>query len=232
MKNELKNIISELEGNLDFVKKSNEIQIGLKEISRQLDSNEILKNDQKILEIIFLITRVCLELSYIKKNLIGSETKNEEKYFMKLAYLNIYEAINSYNKKITIIKEFITNEYNNKQLKELNKILTDFKIKYEFEKKMKFIRNKIIAHFESDINEYVRVIEELDRNNCIQMINTFSFLYIFILNYITDLYQITVKPLLKDSDFETFYKDIIIRWETEIQKIKNSNLEGFDAMVD
>ncbi|MFD0701925.1 hypothetical protein [Myroides pelagicus] len=232
MKNELKNIISELEGNLDFVKKSNEIQIGLKEISRKLDSNEILENDQKILEITFLITRVCLELSYIKKNLIGSETKNEEKYFIKLAYLNIYEAVNSYNKKITIIKEFIPNEYYDKQLKELNKILTKFKIEYEFEKKIKSVRNKIIAHFESDINEYFRVIEQLDRNNCIQMINTFSLFYIFILNYITDLYRITVKPLPKDFDFETFYKDAIKRLETEIQKIKNINLQGFDTMAD
>jgi len=221
MKNELKNIISELEGNLNFVKKSNEIQLGLKEISRKLDSNEILENDQKVLEITFLITRVCLELSYIKKNLIDSETKNEEKYFIKLSYLNIYEAINSYNKKITIIKEFIPDEYYEKQLKELNKILTQFKDDYEFKEKMKLIRNKIIAHFESCINEYFTIIEQLNKNNCIQMINTFSFIYLFILNYITELYQITANPLPKDFDFEKFCKDAIIKLETEIQKIKN-----------
>ena len=218
------NLIPTIEQNLSDIKEYNFIQNGLKQISDKINSDVNLTNDMTILRLNFLISRIDLELCYIQKNLINADTKYEQNYFIKLAYLNIYEAIKAYNKEIKVIKSIIPNPKFESLFKLINKFFNDFKKDYSFEEKMNQIRNSIIGHFEIEIEEYFKITEKFEIKESIIMIYRFSIALTFLLNFIIDLYQKIGREIPENFDHEKLYEKMKSRLIEELNKIKNKNV--------
>ena len=214
------NLIPTIEKNLSDIKEYNFVQNGLQKISDKINSEVNLKNDMIILRLNFLISRVDLELCYIQKNLIDAETKYEQNYFIKLAYLNIYEAIKAYNKEIKIIKSIIPNPKFENLFKYINKFFNNFKKDYSFDQNMNQIRNSIIGHFEVEIEEYFKITEEFEIKKSIIMIYRFSIALAFLLDFIIDLYENNGREKPADFDFEKVYEEMKTRLIEELDKLR------------
>lgn len=103
------------------------------------------------------VTTSYIDLLCSYKNLKRSKSNWESFYNLKIAYLIIYETINTYHKYKgdiyrTVTKENI--EFYQKFFDMLNRELYEFKEEYKYEEIMPKIRNKSTAHYDKDFLEY------------------------------------------------------------------------------
>ena len=112
-----------------------------------------------------------LDLAVIFKNLIKTESKWEEIYFVKQTYLSIYESLktfSSFQKKLKDI--FNSDTAKSPQFLKILKQLRDFKKTYGYDTHLALIRNKAAGHIDNDFVIYHTLVSDLEKERAIFII--------------------------------------------------------------
>ncbi len=148
---------------------------GFKQLGLSLDLKDleqILKQNgfQALLVIAFL------DLAVICKSILSSTTDWEKRYFIKNAYLTLYETVQSYDSCNKAIQQWIPQE--NVALKEsfltIASRLKAYKKHYQYEGKMKLTRDKIAAHTDGDFSVYFDTLIAMNSDDAVAAITEFS----------------------------------------------------------
>tara|TARA_R110000751_G_scaffold125869_3_gene227616 strand:+ start:7525 stop:8151 length:627 start_codon:yes stop_codon:yes gene_type:complete len=146
--------------------------------NKELDVIEILGYEKARVEFFSFVTAAYIDLLCTYRNLKRSKTDWEKFYNLRIAYLTIYETINTYFKfKGEIYKSVnIENKKTYKRFFEmLNEELYEFKEEFQYDKIMPKIRNKSSAHYDKNFLEYYSSFEILKKYESKDIIR--SFLY-------------------------------------------------------
>ncbi|HRB71187.1 MAG TPA: hypothetical protein PK776_05000 [Flavobacterium sp.] len=124
-----------------------------------LNLNSVIISDNKKMRIEFFsfVTSSYIDLLCTYRNLKRSKSDWERFYNIKIAYLFIYETINTYHKYRGEIYKTVTKVEQDIYIKffdMLNRELRDFKEKYDYDSVMSNIRNKSSAHYDKDFNDF------------------------------------------------------------------------------
>lgn len=204
-----KNIIEEFDKRISFNQHDLKLLKGLLELIEYLNANneselsiekkELLKKfneeslDGRFDEIISIcsLTRISkIELYIISKHFFLSKYSWEKLYFLRVAILNIYETINTYNKYSKKLKEISENKTHLPfTFAELGTKLRQFKKQYNFDTKMSNVRNTTIGHISMDYNKYYTDVKSIDSKENLEMIHKF-------ISILDDIYDYSILCLL------------------------------------
>jgi hypothetical protein len=154
-----------------------------------LNKEEIIITDNKKNKIEFFsfVTNSYIDLLCTYRNLKRSKSDWERFYNVKIAYLFIYETINTYNKYKGEIYKTVTKqeqEIYKRFFDMLNRELAEFKDTYDYDNVMAKIRNKSSAHYDKDFVTYYSSYEILSNNESKEIIRDFLY-FINPLHYFT-----------------------------------------------
>ncbi|CAM3346123.1 hypothetical protein [Empedobacter stercoris] len=154
--------------------------IHLEDVRKFNRIKNLLENQENFSKYFFLndietiLTISQLDLAVNAKNLINTKKKWEIIFFSKNSYLVIYETINAFTR---INKFLYENTKNHEELKETfqkcTKELRNFKNEFEFQTTMNYIRNKTSGHIHEDLDEYYKIVNNLDAEKTANMILKF-----------------------------------------------------------
>ena len=211
--------ISLNEGNLRFLKGFIEIITHLNEdeetkpnveestFIKKFKDESLNSNFGKIISVCSLSTISKIDLYIISKHLLLSKYNWEKFYFLRVAFLNIYETINTYNKYNKELKKISENKNHLPiSFEDLGKRLRQFKKDNSFENQMNNVRNSTIGHISLDFNKYYDDVKSINKDQTIRMINDF----ISILDEIYDfsLHCLLSKPIDEKIDIEKTYNNL------------------------
>lgn len=167
-------LIEDCSKNLEFLRKTINLNELFIRLSKKFNVDFNLVELNELLYFNSLITISKLDLSIILKNLKLSEDKWENIYFMKSAFLTINETIDGYNshrKKLFAITE----KYPQFKIDffKIEKGIKQFKKDFEFETKIKLIRNKTAGHIDKDFKLYYDELNKLKKSKSLKMIEKF-----------------------------------------------------------
>lgn len=154
-----------------------------------LNQNRVIISDNKKMQIEFFsfVTSSYIDLLCTYRNVKRSKSDWEQFYNIKIAYLFIYETINTYHKYKGEIYKTVTKEEQDIYIKffdMLNRELSEFKEKYDYDIVMSNIRNKSSAHYDKDFLTYYSSYEILEKPESKEIIRDF-FYFINPLHYFT-----------------------------------------------
>ncbi len=161
----------------------------------------------KIISVCSLSTISKIDLYIISKHFLLSKYSWEKFYFLRVAFLNIYETINTYNKYNKELKKISENKNHLPiSFEDLGKKLRQFKKENSFENQMNNVRNSTIGHISLDFNKYYDDIKSIDTDQTLRMIKDF----ISILDEIYDfsLHCLLSKPIEEKVDVEKTYNNL------------------------
>lgn len=157
-----------------------------------------LENTKVIWNLSALINIISLDLKVIQRALYESTDDWSQRYYIRQAYLLIYEFFKTYYSKQKEFYEVINNKLNISTLQKEKECVIDklrnYKKKYE--KTFYGIRNKTVAHREGDIMVQIEYIENLNFSESIEIMLEFD----EIINNLGSLFQQIINLGLKDID--------------------------------
>lgn len=159
---------------LEYIREIIDVSDGLNEISEEIIEVKILTEFEQAINFNSLITIADLESTIILKSLENSSLEAEKKYFLKLAYLIIFETFNSfdnYREELKIIS--LRNEKLTQDFKEINIKVKDFRNKHDFNKTIYQIRNKTIGHIDKDFKLYHSIVSNIEIKSSLKMFGEF-----------------------------------------------------------
>ena len=154
-----------------------------------LNKESVVISDNRKMRIEFFsfVTSSYIDLLCTYRNLKRSKSDWEKFYNIKIAYLFVYETINTYQKYKGEIYKTVTKEekdiYKN-FFDMLNRELAEFKDTYDYNNVMAKIRNKSSAHYDKDFLTYYSSYVILDNPQTKEIIRDF-FYFINPLHYFT-----------------------------------------------
>lgn len=212
------------EENLRILKGFLEVIECLKESTLSDEENPFFKKAEKesLNSSFNIIISVCslsiiskIELYIISKHFILSKYSWEKFYFLRVAILNIYETINTYQKYTKELKTISENKYHLPiSLIELGVKLRKFKRSNNFEIQMKNIRNSTIAHISLDFNSYYDDVKSIDTKKTIRMIKDFISILDEIHNF--SLHCLLKKPMEEKIDIDETYNILKLIFDKNI----------------
>ncbi|WP_345086942.1 hypothetical protein [Flavobacterium cheonhonense] len=154
-----------------------------------LNKEDVVISDQKKMKIEFFsfVTSSYIDLLCTYRNLKRSKSAWEKFYNIKIAYLFIYETINTYHKYKSEVYKTVTNEEKDiykKFFDMLNRELTEFKATYDYDNVMASIRNKASAHYDRDFLTFYSSFDVLENPKSKEIIRDFLY-FINPLHYFT-----------------------------------------------
>lgn len=157
-----------------------------------------LENTKVIWNLSALINIISLDLKVIQRALYQSTDDWSQRYYIRQAYLLIYEFFNTYYSKQKEFYEIINNKLNISSLQKEKECVIDKLRNYrkQHEKTFYNIRVKTVAHREGDIMVQVEYIENLNFSESINIMLEFD----EILNDLGHLFQQIIKLGLNDID--------------------------------
>jgi hypothetical protein len=186
--NDVNELIDEIIDSKKYFENNNK-----EDIIQTLDECLIILNLRGFL--IFSNFDTVLLIKFLKDNSIPNSQKI---YFSKKSYLLIYEVLNTFNSLNKKLKNYCSK--NNELLidyRELNNKINVFKLEFQFETKIKTIRNIISGHFNKSFKLHYSLYKELDIDNTIIMISKFIRLSIEIHNLIIKIESIQIDEIHK-----------------------------------
>lgn len=135
----------------------------------EVDVNDLVQ----CLKYLSFLTSTHLDLLVISNSFSKSKTQWEKTYYSKQGYLSIYETIKTYHKyqnkfiNIKIIPE-IDNDF-----KEVSNLLKKFKSKYNYDKRIANIRNKVAGHHDSNFDIYQESLKKINTDEIPELISEF-----------------------------------------------------------
>lgn len=155
--------------------KSNDVQIALLEVYK-------LK-----IEFFSFVTASYIDLLCTYRSIRRSKSSWEKFFNTKIAYLIIYETINTYHKYKGEVYKTVNRE-DRDQYKQffrmLNEELAEFKEKYDYDNVMAKIRNKSTAHYDKNFLDYYASYELLNDPKSKDIVREFLY-FINPLHYFT-----------------------------------------------
>lgn len=154
-----------------------------------LNEKSVIISDNKEMRIEFFsfVTSSYIDLLCTYRNLKRAKSNWEKFYNIKIAYLFIYETINTYHKYKGEVYKTVTKEeqdiYKN-FFDMLNRELADFKVTYDYDNVMAKIRNKSSAHYDKEFLAYYSSYEILKNPQTKEIIRDFLY-FINPLHYFT-----------------------------------------------
>lgn len=199
--------IAELEHQVIFLKNVDIIQNNIAELSTKMNVGIEFTVDKIIQEIHFTSIISDLELNYLNKHILLSNSSLEQHFLIKLTHLNVYEFSLAYNKKIKTLKSIVPNsdEYF-KALNYINKHIARIKAKHSFDKKIVFIRNKMAAHKELELNGYFNKIDLLNDSDCLKLIDNFKNFHNLLLKFTALVQECHYSGIPEDFDVENVFR--------------------------
>lgn len=154
-----------------------------------LNKEKIIFTDDKKNKIEFFsfVTTSYIDLLCTYRNLKRSKSDWERFYNVKIAYLFIYETINTYHKYRGEIYKTVTKqeqEIYTRFFDMLNRELAEFKDTYDYDNVMAKVRNKSSAHYDKDFLTYYSSYEMLSNDETKEIIRDFLY-FINPLHYFT-----------------------------------------------
>lgn len=155
--------LEKLRGFIDYQKKITE---HLLKINPQDDLEEF-KEIEQMNKFNALLTISLLDLLVVCKNLCLVKEDWERIYFIKQAYLIIYETIRSFKRYNSFLHETINNKYPsfNDSYKSINVNLKLFKKEHDYNNWIELVRNKIAGHIDDDFVLYYATIAKMNGEN-------------------------------------------------------------------
>lgn len=147
----------------------------------QTDNLEVklyLQNEKLIVEFFCFVTSSYVDLLCTYRNFKRSKSNWENSYNLKIAYLLIYETINTYHKyKGQLVNTLRKEEQDiyHRFFRMLNDELNEFKYKYDYDNVMPKIRNKSTAHYDKNFLDYYECFDLLDNNDAKEIIREFLY---------------------------------------------------------
>ena len=158
--------------------------------SRETSSeiNAVISDNKKMqIEFFSFVTSSYIDLLCTYRNLKRAKSDWEKFYNIKIAYLFIYETINTYHKYKGEVYKTVTKEeqeiYKN-FFDMLNRELAEFKITYDYDNVMAKVRNKSSAHYDKDFLTYYSSYEIIENPQTKEIIRDFLY-FINPLHYFT-----------------------------------------------
>ncbi len=154
-----------------------------------LNEKDVVISDNKKMRIEFFsfVTSSYIDLLCTYRNLKRAKSDWEKFYNIKIAYLFIYETINTYHKYKGEVYKTVTKEeqdiYKN-FFDMLNRELAEFKDVYDYDNVMAKIRNKASAHYDKDFLAYYSSYDILENPKSKEIIRNFLY-FINPLHYFT-----------------------------------------------
>lgn len=160
--------------------------------------NKNLPNTKAVWNLSALINIISLDLKVIQRDLYASHNNWTQRYFIRQAYLLIYEFFNTYYSQQKEFYEIVNNKLNISSLDtDKEKVIKGFReYKKKHDKTFYSIRNNTIGHREKDIVKQVEYIEQLNFATAIEIMLEFDQL----LNQTGDYFQKIIDAGLKDID--------------------------------
>ena len=181
--------IKECIEHLEFLKKGFEL---FNDISNYFSEKNIEMpyhkfDDVSNFHLLFVITE--LEINLCLKNYYNSKSSIEKKYCLKSGFLIIYEFNKTLNSNKNIINKLCdNNEKIKKNYKEITIKLRSFRKEISLNTKIKNIRNMTAGHFNTDLKEFLDIVDSIDEENDIIMFYELGLILhqfnIFLLQYI------------------------------------------------
>lgn len=138
----------------------------------------LLQNERIKVEFFCFVTSSYIDLLCTYRNFKRSKSEWENTYNLKIAYLLIYETINTYHKYkgqiFKALKEEDKDIYN-RFFEMLNEELAEFKYKYDYDNVMPKIRNKSTAHYDKNFLDYYECFKLLDNEDSKEIIREFFY---------------------------------------------------------
>lgn len=165
-------------------------------ITRSLKRTNLLQNEKMKVEFFCFVTTSYIDLLCTYKNLKKSKSDWEKFYNLKIAYLIAYETINTYHKYKAEIYKTVNRkkkEFYKQFFDMLNRELSDFKDKYEYDSIMPKIRNKSTAHYDRNFLDYYSNYDLIDNAISKDIVRSF-------LHFINPLHYFTYGLLIGKVD--------------------------------
>ncbi len=157
------------------------------EDEKQQERQQLLEGEKMKREFYCFVTTSYIDLLCTYRNIKRSKSDWERFYNVKIAYLIIYETINTYHKYKGEIYKTVTKieqDFYKNFFDMLNREISEFKYEYDYDKVMSKIRNKSSAHYDKDFSSYYESYELLDNPKSRGIIRSF-------LNFINPLHYFT-----------------------------------------
>lgn len=136
--------------------------------------DSLLKNTEEmefLLDVNTMVVIAQLDLAVIFKNLIQAESRYEEIYFVKQAYLSVYESLKTFSFFQKKLKEvFDLDGTRNSQFLAVLQDLRGFKKKHGYDTHLALIRNKVAGHIDNDFVIYHELISALEKDKALYII--------------------------------------------------------------
>lgn len=163
----------------------------------ECDKNNLHKT-KAVWNLSALVNIISLDLKVIQRDLYASNNNWTQRYFIRQAYLLIYEFFNTYYSQQKEFYEIVNNKLNISSFdadKEM--VIKGFReYKKKHEKTFYSIRNNTIGHREKDIVKQVEYIELLNFSTAIEIMLEFDQL----LNQTGEYFQKIIDAGLKEID--------------------------------
>ncbi len=105
-----------------------------------------------------------LDLMTVFKNMSNASQNWEYIYFIKQAYLIIYETLKSYDHYNQMLNKLVSEKYTTvKELfLEISKLIKNYKNDFGYQDEMKRIRNHTTGHIDNNFELYYKIVTSLD----------------------------------------------------------------------
>lgn len=164
----------ELKRNVDHLNKINLYD----DKSESDEIKAVLQIEKLKVEFFSFVTCSYIDMLCTYRNFKRSKSNWENAYNLKIAYLLIYETINTYHKYRgqlfqTLKKE--EQEIYHRFFRMLNEELSEFKYKFDYDNIMPKIRNKATAHYDRNFLDYYESLNLLDSADAKNIIREFLY---------------------------------------------------------
>lgn len=179
----------EIDQRINHYQEELEFSAGLLKNRDSLNEKNVIISDNKKMKIEFFsfVTSSYIDLLCTYRNLKRAKSDWEKFYNIKIAYLFIYETVNTYHKYKGEVYKTVTKEeqdiYKN-FFDMLNRELAEFKDKYDYDNVMAKIRNKASAHYDKDFLTYYSSYDILENPKSKEIFRDFLY-FINPLHYFT-----------------------------------------------
>lgn len=156
----------------------------------------------KMLYISLLINDIIIGLKYLDLS-VNLNNNVESIYFSKIVALNAYEMLNESgrltgNKLIKQIFSDINNEDFNSKFKDIKKEL--YKVKKDCQPKLKVIRNKIIAHKDSNPFDQINTMQKIEFKEIYKIGHNIFNIHLKLLRLFQNLLKVFFNTLLTQKE--------------------------------
>jgi hypothetical protein len=182
-----------------------------------VEKKQVATFKSKITQLKFLcfLSSSFIDLLCTLKGFLNSTTEWEKIHHSKTGYLLIYEIINNYESNKKSILDNINEEMPElfPLFKKNAKLLKAFKKEFDFEGKIKTIRNKCSGHINIEFLDYYNAISSINSEECILAIeNCLGFLK-YLMMILHDLTLVTTEKDVTDTNSPNIEYWKIIRAE-------------------